>query len=68
MNNEIIGTWAGTVWSVLDSKGPMTVKEIKKATKLREKDIFTAIGWLARENKISFSESDDDKDGVIALA
>lgn len=66
MNNEIIGTWAGTVWSTLNANGPMTVKDIRKATRLREKDVYAAIGWLSRENKISFEDS-ESKDTVISL-
>lgn len=67
MNTETIGNWAGQVWTVLRDNGPLTVKEIKKATKLREKDVFAALGWLAREDKVKFEEIAEDKDGIVAL-
>ena len=56
MNTEEIGNWAGIVWNALSNGGAMTIKDIKKETKLREKDIFAGIGWLAREGKVEFVE------------
>ena len=67
MTADIIGSWAGVVWSTINELGPSTVKEIKKATKLREKDIYAAIGWLARENKVAFTSEEGEKDAVITL-
>jgi hypothetical protein len=52
---EKIGKNAGLVWNALD-KGLSNIKDIKKETKLLEKDLYAALGWLARENKISFNE------------
>lgn len=65
MFTEKIGNNAGQVWSAL-STGELEVKAVKKATKLTEKDLNLALGWLAREGKVSFRE--DDKDVYIALA
>ena len=40
MNVETIGLWAGAVWNALnDAKGTLDVKGLKKATKLKEKEI-----------------------------
>lgn len=52
-----IGGNAGLVWKALnDSKSALTVKELKKATKLTtEKEVFLAIGWLAKEEKLEFT-------------
>lgn len=68
MNKETIGNWAGIVWQALNEDGALTIKEIKKVTKLREKDIYAALGWLAREDKVKFEEIAPDKDGVVSLA
>jgi hypothetical protein len=57
---EKIGTNAGLVWNILHEKGAKGVKELKKLTKLTEKDIYAAIGWLAREEKLSFDNTGDD--------
>ena len=46
------GKYAGKVWQTLDSCGPQTQNKIIKKTKLDENDFWTAIGWLAKENKI----------------
>ena len=52
---EKIGISAGLVWSALEA-GETNVKAVKKATKLAEKDLNLALGWLAREGKVKFSE------------
>lgn len=57
---EKIGNDAGRLWKVLDEKGAKSVKELKKATKLVDKEIYAAIGWLAREEKLIFTQEDDD--------
>jgi len=57
---EKIGSDAGLIWKVLDAQGMKSVKELKKATKLVDKEIYAAIGWLAREEKLVFDQEDDD--------
>ncbi|MDR2684979.1 MAG: winged helix-turn-helix domain-containing protein, partial [Prevotellaceae bacterium] len=44
----------------------MDYKALKKAVKLNDKDLFAALGWLAREDKIYFDENGDDT--VVGLA
>ncbi len=54
---ELIGTNAGLVWNALNEGGKMSVKAVKKATKIKtEKDVYAALGWLAKEGKLSFEE------------
>ena len=61
MNVEIIGLWAGSVWNALnDANGNLGVKGLKKATKLKEKEIYAALGWLAREGKVNIEEAETD--------
>ena len=50
---KLIGTNAGLVWRALSKTGRMSVKELKKETKLKtDKELFAAIGWLAKEGKL----------------
>ena len=65
MNVEVIGSWAGLVWSALNESGKLTVKALKKATKLKEKDLYAALGWLAREGKITIAETETDLEVVL---
>lgn len=65
MLNEKIGSNAGLVWAAL-ANGELNVKTVKKTTKLTEKDLNLALGWLAREGKIVFNEVEGDL--FIALA
>ncbi len=49
-----IGKTAGAVWKVLHSQGEMSVTALKKAVGSKDSTADWAIGWLAREGKISF--------------
>lgn len=62
---EKIGFNAGKVWTILDEKGKMNMKDIKKFTKLTEKEIYAALGWLARENKVCIEEA--EKEVLVSL-
>lgn len=56
---EKIGINAGLVWNALNN-GSLEVKALKKATKLTDKDLYAALGWLAREGKVQFTEEGKD--------
>ena len=60
MLNEKFGISAGLVWNLLNEEGKLNVKDVKKATKLTEKDMYAAFGWLAREEKIRFEENNKE--------
>ena len=58
---ELIVTNAGKVWNALHDGGKMSLKALKKATKIKaEKDMYAALGWLAKEGKLAFEETDND--------
>ena len=57
---EKIGNDAGRLWKVLDAEGVKSIKELKKAAKLTDKEIYAAIGWLAREEKLVFHQEEDE--------
>lgn len=60
MNIETIGAWAGLVWNALDANGAQNVKQLKRATKLKEKELYAAFGWLGREGKVSLTETESE--------
>lgn len=69
MNAEAIGTWAGLVWTALNDKDVVVgLKQLKKETKLKDKEVFAAIGWLAREGKVDVQTNpEDEKDFLFTL-
>lgn len=68
MNAEAIGAWAGLVWQALNEADTLGIKQLKKITKLKDKETFAAIGWLAREGKVEIqSNPDDEKDLLFTL-
>jgi hypothetical protein len=68
MNVETIGLWAGAVWNSLnEANGTQDMKGLKKVTKLKEKEVFAAIGWLAREGKVSVASDDEGKQIEVTL-
>ena len=68
MNTETIGTNAGTVWVALNTADALGVKQIKKITKLKDKEVFAALGWLAREGKVNIDvDPADETEFVVSL-
>ena len=58
---DVIGNNAGLVWNALSANNSLSIKALKKATKIsKEKDLYAALGWLGREGKISMGETEDD--------
>jgi hypothetical protein len=53
MVESLFGVNAGIVWEALKLNGPMTIDDLVKATALNPGEIYGALGWLGRENKIS---------------
>ena len=61
MKKDDIGTNAGLVWRTLFYKGKKaTLSELLQETQLNALDLSTAIGWLAREDKVEFSHENDE--------
>ena len=50
-----IGIDAGKVWNELELNGEMTTGALKKSLGMAPFDLNIAIGWLAREDKISLT-------------
>ena len=48
-----IGTAAGEVYRFLETHGPSTVGNLKKAIGQKDAIIHEALGWLAREEKVT---------------
>ena len=40
MNTEAIGSWAGLVWTALNESNVLGLKQLKKITKLKDKEVF----------------------------
>jgi hypothetical protein len=62
---EKIGSNAGLIWGALQN-GALELKALKKATKLKNDELAFALGWLAREGKVAFTEKEADL--IVALA
>lgn len=55
---EEFGKNAGEIWKTLNTLGPLTETRLKETARLQDDAFYSAVGWLARENKIC-------KDGPI---
>lgn len=68
MNAEVIGNNAGTVWVALNNADVLGIKQIKKITKLKDKEVYAALGWLAREGKVNIEpDPEDEKELLVSL-
>lgn len=66
MLNAFAGEIAGKIWQVLNEKGELAGKDLKKATKVKtEKEMYLGLGWLLREDKIKTTET--EKDILVSL-
>lgn len=61
MDKNTIGTNAGLLWRLMNNKTNWNYKELKEKSKLSEKDLWAALGWLARENKIEFDTNSTEE-------
>ncbi|MCH5326479.1 MAG: winged helix-turn-helix domain-containing protein [Duncaniella sp.] len=67
MNTDTIGTMAGNVWAALSEVGSVDTKQLKKLAKAKtERELFAALGWLAREGKVVFTAG-EDKELLVSL-
>ena len=57
------------VWNALSAADVLGLKQLKKITKLKDKQVFAALGLLAREGKVDIQVNpDDEKDLLFTLA
>ena len=61
MNKVEIGANAGIVWRAMASDRDWTYSELKEQTSLGDRELWAAIGWLARENQVEFDFSTDEE-------
>jgi len=52
-----IGETAGQIWKVLEDGGPMSIARLTKAVDAPRDTVLMALGWLAREDKITVDQS-----------
>lgn len=52
---DSIGTTAGKIWGILVENGELTTNQIIKRTGAPRDVVQRAIGWLAREDKLTFT-------------
>ena len=64
--NDRIGENSGRVWRHLTELPSATTKQLSKTLKLKESEVYLAIGWLAREGKLAFDA--EGKTMKVALA
>lgn len=67
MKRTEIGENAGKIWNVLNKEDNkrMTFNQLKQATQLDEKDLYLALGWLHKEDKVRFDGNETN--GNICL-
>lgn len=52
-----IGETAGEIWRLLNQKGPLSFTGIVSKVRQPRSTAYMAIGWLAREDKLIFTET-----------
>ena len=66
---EQIGNNAGILWNILNEQdNKMEVAKLKKDSALAETEFWTAIGWLAREDKLVITNEKKGKKTTSYIA
>jgi predicted transcriptional regulator len=52
-----IGETAGEIWRLLEREGPLSVSALAKKITQPQNMVYMGIGWLAREGKLVFTET-----------
>ena len=54
---DLIGGYAGKIWNTLSTQEDIDISTIAKTTQIPVRDAYSAIGWLARENKLKITKN-----------
>ncbi len=49
----LIGINAGKIWDILRANREIDISGLSRSTKIEKNDCYAALGWLAREGKIT---------------
>ena len=60
-----IGETSGVAWRVLAEQGPLSMAKLVKAVGEPRDTVMQALGWLARESKISIEE--EGRSRIVSL-
>lgn len=60
-----IGDLAGIVWKTLDENGPLSLAKLVKHIDAPRDTIMQALGWLAREDKLTIEDTNRGK--IVSL-
>lgn len=60
-----IGKDAGKIWRTLEIWGEVDAISLSRLSRIVEHDVFTAVGWLAREGKIDGSVHNVDEKKIL---
>ena len=61
MNKSEIGTNAGIIWRLMNNNSSWTFEELQQKSGLKPEELWSALGWLAREDKIEFDSNSAEK-------
>jgi hypothetical protein len=62
---ETIGDAAGQVWHYLHEHGPTSLSRLVKEVDVPRDVVMQAVGWLAREHKLTIDEESRSK--IVSL-
>jgi len=60
-----IGKDAGKIWRTLEIWGEVDAQSLSRLSRIMEQDVFTAVGWLAREGKVDGAIHNIDEKKIL---
>lgn len=68
MEQSLIGKNAGVIYTVLQGKGKLEVSKLKKESKLTDAEMWAAIGWLSREDKLECTTEKKARKTIVSYS
>jgi hypothetical protein len=60
MQIDKISNHANRIYDILEEKKEINLSELKELSKLNDRDIYLALGWLSRDSKVLFLGNEND--------
>jgi hypothetical protein len=60
-----IGKDAGKIWRTLEIWGEVDAQSLSRLSRIMEQEVFTAVGWLAREGKVDGAIHNIDEKKIL---
>lgn len=67
MEKHTIGLNTGRIWQILSDNAPRTYRQLKEGSRLPERDLNMAIGWLVPKDQIEIEHGPEKEEFIFSI-